>query len=172
MTSLLARFIAPLAAFSLLLAGCTEYTGQREQTGTLIGAVTGAALGAAVGSKTKCSRRGYCRSSTSGNAVVIGALAGGILGNAVGRSMDAQDRRAYSRAQYDALEYGPSGRPSYWHNPDSGNHGYVTPAPAYEAAPGQYCREYQQTITVGGRSENAYGTACRQPDGTWQIVNG
>ena len=167
------RLFAPVIAVSLMLAGCTEYTGPKEQTGTLLGAVTGAALGAAIGTRTKCYHHGrHCRSSTSGNAVVIGALAGGILGNAVARSMDERDRQYYARARYDALEYGPSGRPSYWHNPDSGNHGYVTPSPAYERAPGEYCREYQQTITVGGRAEQAYGTACRQPDGTWQIVNG
>lgn len=167
------KLLAPFIAMSVMLAGCTEYTGPREQTGTLLGAVAGAALGAAVGTKTKCYHRGrHCRSSTSGNAMVIGALAGGFLGNAVGRSMDVRDQRAYGRAQYQALEYGPSGEPEYWHNPDSGNYGYVTPAPAYERGPGQYCREYQQTITVGGRAEKAYGTACRQPDGTWQIVNG
>jgi surface antigen len=26
-------------------------------------------------------------------------------------------------------------------------------------------------VTVGGRAEQAYGTACRQPDGSWQIVS-
>lgn len=33
-----------------------------------------------------------------------------------------------------------------------------------------YCREYQQQVLVGGRWEQAYGTACRRPDGSWQIV--
>jgi len=33
------------------------------------------------------------------------------------------------------------------------------------------CREYQQTITVGGRTERAYGTACKQADGSWKIIN-
>lgn len=36
---------------------------------------------------------------------------------------------------------------------------------------GRYCREFQQKVTVGGKTENAYGTACRQPDGTWEIVS-
>ena len=26
-----------------------------------------------------------------------------------------------------------------------------------------------QTITVGGEVQQGYGTACRQPDGTWKI---
>ncbi|MGB5259250.1 MAG: hypothetical protein WBO34_01870 [Gammaproteobacteria bacterium] len=28
-------------------------------------------------------------------------------------------------------------------------------------------REYQTTVIVGGRSVDAYGTACLQPDGSW-----
>jgi len=35
---------------------------------------------------------------------------------------------------------------------------------------GLTCREFQQTITVGGNVENAYGTACLQADGAWKIV--
>jgi surface antigen len=47
----------------------------------------------------------------------------------------------------------------------------VTPVRTYQSASGQYCREYQQTITVGGQMHQAYGTACRQPDGNWKIVS-
>ena len=36
---------------------------------------------------------------------------------------------------------------------------------------GNTCREYQSTVTVGGKTEQAYGTACRQADGSWKIVN-
>jgi surface antigen len=36
---------------------------------------------------------------------------------------------------------------------------------------GAYCREFQQTVTIGGKTESAYGTACRQPDGTWKVVS-
>lgn len=38
-------------------------------------------------------------------------------------------------------------------------------APAYA---GQYCREYTQTVYIGGRAVEAYGTACQQPDGSWE----
>lgn len=34
-----------------------------------------------------------------------------------------------------------------------------------------YCREYTRTVTIGGRPEHAYGTACLQPDGQWLIVS-
>ena len=33
------------------------------------------------------------------------------------------------------------------------------------------CREFQQTIMIGGQPQQAYGTACRQQDGTWKIVH-
>ncbi len=36
---------------------------------------------------------------------------------------------------------------------------------------GHYCREFQQTVEVGGRAEQAYGTACQQPDGSWLVTS-
>jgi hypothetical protein len=33
------------------------------------------------------------------------------------------------------------------------------------------CREFQTHIVIDGKSEPAHGTACRQPDGTWRVVN-
>ncbi len=33
-----------------------------------------------------------------------------------------------------------------------------------------YCREYTRTVYIGSRMEEAYGTACLQPDGSWMIV--
>jgi hypothetical protein len=35
---------------------------------------------------------------------------------------------------------------------------------------GRYCREFQQRVSIGGNTEEAYGTACRQPDGSWEVV--
>ena len=33
-----------------------------------------------------------------------------------------------------------------------------------------YCREYQRRVTIGGKVQDSYGTACLQPDGSWKIV--
>ena len=39
------------------------------------------------------------------------------------------------------------------------------------AAPGQpYCREYTQIVKIGSTQQKGYGTACLQPDGTWQMT--
>jgi hypothetical protein len=45
------------------------------------------------------------------------------------------------------------------------------PMPVATAAPApQNCREFEQTIMVGGQAQKGYGTTCQQPDGSWKIV--
>ncbi len=43
--------------------------------------------------------------------------------------------------------------------------------PATAADDSGPCREFQTHIIIDGKSEPAHGTACRQPDGTWRVVN-
>jgi hypothetical protein len=71
-----------------------------------------------------------------------------------------------------ALEYNRTGQATTWVNPDTGGSGAVAPVRTFEDAAGQPCREFRQTILIGGRQEQGYGTACRQPDGAWRIVAG
>ncbi len=157
-----------IIACSLALAACSSNPGPREQSGAVLGAATGAILGAALSDHHHGWRgRG---GGPSGAAIVLGAIAGGLVGSSIGRDLDRADRQAMSRANYQALEYNRSGEPSHWYNPDSGHSGDVTPQPAYEQSPGEYCREYTQTINVGGETKQAYGTACRKPDGSWEII--
>lgn len=51
---------------------------------------------------------------------------------------------------------------------------YAPPAPAAVAPSASishdYCREYHSTQTINGQPQNMVGTACRQPDGSWRIV--
>ena len=37
------------------------------------------------------------------------------------------------------------------------------------AAPQQGCREFNTPVTIGGQQQQAYGTACMEPDGSWKI---
>ena len=152
------RLIPLLAVASLAAAGC-DGQGPKQLGGTLIGAAAGGVLGAQAG-------KGRGKLVTT----ALGTLAGAWLGSEVGKSLDRADRLAMSRTTQKALEKTKSGQTSSWKNPDSGNSGTVTPRKTYQRASGQHCREYQQTITVGGKTEQAYGTACRQPDGTWKIA--
>ena len=45
----------------------------------------------------------------------------------------------------------------------------MEPAPPPAAAVRE-CREFQQTLVVNGQEQPGYGKACRQPDGSWKIV--
>ncbi|HEY7494294.1 MAG TPA: RT0821/Lpp0805 family surface protein [Candidatus Tectomicrobia bacterium] len=139
-----------------LLMGC-EGMGPKTTVGGLGGAAAGGLLGAALGGK--------------GTGIAAGAILGGLLGGAIGDRLDAADREKARVAASQALESVPSGQSVTWRNPDSGNSGMVTPVRTYQVSSGQYCREYTQTIYIGGEKHQSYGTACRQPDGTWKIVN-
>jgi surface antigen len=141
------------------LAACNAYTGPKETGGTLIGAGLGALAGSQIGSGT-----GKLA------AVGVGTLLGAFLGNQAGASLDRADRLYASQSAQQGLETLPSGQTSEWRNPDSLNSGTFTPTSTYQAPDGLYCREYQQTVTVAGQHQSAYGTACRQPDGSWQIA--
>ena len=39
------------------------------------------------------------------------------------------------------------------------------------ANPSRDCHEFQTTIVIDGQKQPAHGTVCRQPDGTWRVVN-
>ena len=133
----------------------------KQDAGTILGAIAGAAIGNAIGGE----------GTGEVAAIAIGTLAGAYIGSEIGKSLDRADRAAMERTTQQSLEHSPSGSTSSWVNPDSGNEGTVTPVKTYQNDDGQYCREYQQTVTVGGQEEEAYGTACRQPDGSWKIVS-
>lgn len=153
------RFLVFSTIFALFISACSPSAGPKEGGGTLLGAGTGALLGAQVG-------QGQGRLV----AVAIGTLAGALMGQEIGRSLDRADELAMQQnAQY-ALEYTPTRSTTAWRNPDSGHSGTITPVETYQNPQGDYCREYQQTIYVGGEKKQAYGTACRQPDGSWKII--
>jgi surface antigen len=145
---------------ALPLGACADMQANPKTTaGTLVGAGTGALIGSQFG-------------GGSGQLITtaIGALAGAWAGGEVGKSLDRADRLAMQDTTQRSLETAPTRQPTQWRNPDTGNYGSVTPTRTFQSASGEACREYQQTITVGGRTEEGYGTACRQPDGTWKIV--
>lgn len=145
---------------SLALAACADGAGQKESVGTLLGAAVGGLAGAQVGKG-----RGQLV------ATAAGTLLGAFIGKEVGKSLDRADQVALQQTMQQSLETAPVGTTSSWQNPDSGNSGTVTPANTFQDSNGTYCREFSQTVTVGGRTEEAYGTACRQQDGSWKIIS-
>jgi surface antigen len=153
------RRTTTLGAMALLVtmtAGCAD-VGTKTMVGGLGGAAAGGLIGAAAGG--------------GGAGIAAGVLLGGLLGGAAGNYLDQRDKQLAAKAAHSALETTPSGTTTAWKNPDNGHSGAVTPKRTYQTASGQYCREYTQAITVGGRKQTSYGTACRQPDGQWKIVS-
>ncbi|HLB30132.1 MAG TPA: RT0821/Lpp0805 family surface protein [Gammaproteobacteria bacterium] len=152
-------FIAGLLAVLALTAGCAtdSYRGSREVTGGMAGAALGGFLG---------SQMGHGRGNMA--ATAAGVFLGGLLGSEVGRSMDEVDRMRAGQAQGQA-QTAPLGESITWSNPRNDHHGSVTAVRDGYSESGRYCREFHHTVIIGGRSEEAYGVACRQPDGAWEI---
>ena len=152
--------IAVLAA-TVLLAACQQ-TGRQWGGGETFGTLGGAAAGGLIGSQI---------GSGSGNAAatLTGVLLGGFLGNMAGASIDDRDRAAAQQAEYRAYS-APVGQQITWNNPSNGNYGTIVPTRDGYDQGGAYCREFQQTIVVGGKQQQGYGRACQQPDGSWKVV--
>lgn len=125
----------------------------------LIGQVLGGAAGAAAGSQI---------GSGSGRLIAIagGTILGVLIGGEVGASMDRADAACVDHA----LEFAEAGQPIAWNDPD-GDRYRVVPQQVVETSAGAYCREYTATSVIGGRERETWGTACRRPDGSWQIVD-
>jgi surface antigen len=102
-------------------------------------------------------------------ATVLGAFVGGVIGQNIGAQLDERDRLLAGEAYNTALEYNATDKAAEWRNPDTGNYGRVIPVTTYRQN-GQYCREFTQEIFIGGEKQTGYGRACRQPDGSWEII--
>ncbi len=147
--------LAILLAF--VLAGCETTPGPKATVGGLGGATVGGLLAAGLGA--------------SPAAIAGSVILGGLVGGAIGDRMDAADKRHANEAAVRALETAPAGQSVAWQNPDNRHAGSVTPTRTYQTANGQYCREYQQLVTIDGKQQQSHGTACRQADGSWKIMN-
>jgi surface antigen len=152
------KLIVPFLILTFLIVSCASMQGRER---TVIGGLGGAAAG------------GLLAGAAGGSAawIAAGSLLGALLGGAIGDRLDAADRKQAHYTAATSLETVPSGTTSAWQNPDSGNSGTFTPVRTYQTSSGEYCREFQQTIVVGGEKHQGYGTACRQSDGSWKIIN-
>jgi surface antigen len=127
----------------------------RDVIGAVIGGVAGGVIGSQVG-----------KGSDRTVATIGGAIAGVLIGGVIGRSMDRADHACVAQT----LEQAPARHSVAWSNPDGGHYRMV-PSEGYEDREGRICRDYRTTATIEGRQQEIYGTACRQPDGSWQRVS-
>ncbi len=137
--------------FDIGMGGCN-----RELLGSLLGAAAGGLAGSQIGNG-----RGQL-AATAG-----GTLLGFLVGGSIGRSMDQLDQNCIGQA----LEHGADGQQIAWNNPQTGAQYQIVPTNTVQVSDGRYCREYTATSVVGGRNQQTYGRACRQPDGSWELVD-
>ncbi len=156
--------IAPIVILVFAVSSCSSDGSDtvNENPKAVLGGVLGAGAGAGIAAVA------------GGGAgwIVAGALAGGLLGGVIGHKLDERDKKLAAENAARALESDKTGTTSQWSNPDTGHSGNFTPTRTYQQADGRYCREYRQEIVVDDETHQAHGTACRQPDGSWQIVEG
>jgi surface antigen len=159
----IARRACSAVAIVLLCSACATTEGLKQDVENNPKAVLGSLLGAGAGA-------GIAALAGGNPAVIIGsALGGALIGGYIGNRLDNRDKQMAAEAAQRAFDSNPTGTASVWNNPDSGHSGSITPTKTYQLANGQYCRMYTQTINVGNEPQQTYGTACRQPDGSWQV---
>ena len=137
-----------------LISGCAS----KMQTGTALGALTGGALAYGLGQD----------SSKKELWTVLGIGLGAMIGQSIGQQLDERDQYLMAQTFEFTMEKAPTNHRSQWENPDSGHGGTVTPTRTFDTGTGP-CREFTTTVSIGGHTEEAYGTACRQADGSWKI---
>ena len=147
-----------LTVILAISGGCANEYGTKQTVGGLTGAALGGLLGAQFGG-------GHGQLATT----AAGVLLGGLIGSEIGRSMDEVDRMKANQAISKA-QVAPLGETITWNNPNNNHSGSITPTRDGYTQSGNYCREFNQTVTIGGKTQDAYGIACRQPDGTWRIM--
>lgn len=125
-----------------------------SEAGQILGGVAGAAAGSQVG-----------EGSGQTVATVAGALIGAVVGERLGARMEEDDRRYTAQV----LEENRTGETASWENPDTGNEFEVTPVETFEDS-GRPCREFEFRVETDNGSDVEERTACREADGTWEIV--
>ena len=137
-----------------LVSGCAT----KMETGTVVGALTGGALAYGLGQD----------SSKKELWTVLGIGLGAMIGQNIGKQLDERDRYLMAQTFEHTMEKAPTNSTGQWQNPDTGHGGTITPTNTI-VTNGTPCREFTQTVSIGGQMQEAYGTACRQADGSWKI---
>ena len=98
----------------------------------------------------------------------LGWLAFTAITLAIIDNLTQQQQHEHNLVLHDALS-APVGETIHWNDEDAS--GSVTVIRDGTSSTGRYCREYTQEIRIGDEAQRGYGTACRNPDGSWEIVN-
>ena len=152
--------IAATVAAAALVSGCATMS-ENETAGTILGGGAGPVVGNQFG-----------KGSGKTVATALGAIIGATAGRNIGKSLDQTSQARAGAAAEQALDTAAVGETITWENPvnaDGPARGSATVTRQGTDSDGRTCREFQQTVTIGGREEQSYGTACRDENGDWKL---
>lgn len=127
-------------------------------------------------------RRGGCRGARRMAALALAvatvvALSGCLAGaepvvtstptSDIRDRMTADDRHIAAMTVQIAMERRGDNEASTWTNDLSGNHGAVVPRRTFRSVAGDYCRRYEETLTIAGVTATVSKIACRDGSGRW-----
>jgi surface antigen len=98
------------------------------------------------------------------------SIANGFVDPAALALMTAKDSNEANSAQFYALQFGRPGAPRQWAG-DKGTTGSVAVGP-YVRVNNLDCRDFTHTVKIGGTDYTRKGTACREQNGNWNVVQG
>lgn len=170
--------LAVAASLTLGLSGCAQDGQVNSQA---VGAITGAVAGGLLGSR-------FGGGTGTVIATGVGALAGAAVGGMIGGYLDKQDQPRFDNA----LNQADTGSTVGWVNPQGEQYSVKPTSKPYEQTyyvkprrraeeqqwredreafkRTRYCREFiLKQAKIAGSEQQIYGTACRQPDGTWKM---
>lgn len=98
------------------------------------------------------------------------SIANGFVDPAALAVMTAKDSNEANSAQFYALQFGRPGAPRQWAG-DGGTTGSVSVGP-YVRVNNLDCRDFTHSVKVNGTDYVRKGTACREQNGNWNVVQG
>lgn len=151
-------FAIPLVA--LALAGCSS-TGTTQQM---------AAAPVVVTQPVVAQPMVPTSAETVQTARLTTSIANGFVDATALARMTAKDSNEANSAQFYALQFGRPGAPRQWAG-DQGTTGSVAVGP-YVRVNNLDCRDFTHTVKIGGADYVKKGTACREQNGNWNVVQG
>lgn len=133
--------------------GIVEGRCNRDEIGTVLGAVAGGAIGSQVADR-----------EDRPVAIVIGAVIGAVIGHEIGRSLDDRDFACVGHS----LELAKDGQRVRWVNERTGVSYVLRPLTSDRKAA---CRNFELTVSRGGKARSEKRRACRTGEGTWKMID-
>jgi len=92
-----------------------------------------------------------------------------FINSSAAPQLTSKERAEAASAQFYALQFGRPGAPRNWQG-ESGAIGRVSVGP-YVRVNALDCRDFTHSVTIEGKQYDREGTACREEDGSWSVVD-